>query len=366
MNNKASERRIMRLIAFGVILFAALMNLSGVANGLRWLMSLLMPVLLGMGIALVLDVPMYGFEKLFAKLDKKNKISHGLRCGISLLLAVVAVPVVLAVLLGFIVPQFISAVTNVVSIVSANEDKIAAFVARLGMDPQFVTEKIGQLTSWISANLSLIAGTALSTVVSMFSSVADVLLAVIMAIYILADKAALRRRLASLSRAFLPETISGGVCRFGHMFVSTFRTFLGRQCLEAVILGAMLLAAMLIFRIPYQITIACMTALLALIPYVGAYLAFILGAVLVVTVSPVKALAFVIIFLICQQVEGNVIYPKVVGESVGLPAYVTLAAVMIGGALAGVVGMFFVIPVVSVIYMLLAEEVRRRNADKDH
>ena len=216
-----------------------------------------------------------------------------------------------------------------------------------------------------SGSPGFIAGTAVNTVVSMFSSVTDVLLAVIMAIYILADKNPLKRRISSLVQAFLPENISGGVRRFGNLFVSTFRTFLGRQCLEAVILGAMLLIAMVIFRIPYQITIACMTALLALIPYVGAYLSFFIGAVLIVTVSPVKALAFIIIFLVCQQVEGNVIYPKVVGESVGLPAYVTLAAVMIGGALAGVVGMFFIIPVVSVIYMLLGEEVQRRNANKD-
>jgi len=365
MNNKASERRAARLIAFGVILFAAVMNLSSVGMGLKWLMSLLMPVLLGMGIALVLDVPMYGFERLFARIDQKNKTSPGLRSGISLLLAVVAVPVVLVLLLRFIVPQFISAVTNVIAIVRDNEDKIGAFVANIGLDPQFVTSKIHELTAWISENLSLIAGTAVNTVVSMFSSVTDVLLAIIMAIYILADKAALKRRLSALIKAFLPENISGGVRRFGNMFVSTFRTFLGRQCLESVILGAMLLIAMLIFRIPYQVTIACITALLALIPYVGAYLAFFLGAVLVVTVSPVKALVFVIVFLVCQQVEGNVIYPKVVGESVGLPAYVTLAAVMIGGALAGVVGMFFVIPVVSVIYMLLRDEVRRRNASKE-
>jgi len=365
MNNKGFEKRVLRLITFGVLLYAAVMNLGSVSRGLGYIASLLMPVLLGMGIALVLDVPMHGFEVLFARLDQKKKTSDRLRSALALLLAVVAVPVVLVVLLRFIVPQFISAVTNVVAIVRANEDKIGDFVAQLGMDPQFVTEKINELINWISANLDIIAGTAVNTVISMFASVTDVLLAVIMAIYMLADKAALKRRCANLSRAFLPEKLSSGVRRFGSMFIATFRTFLGRQCLEAVILGAMLMVVMLIFRIPYQVTIACMTALLALIPYVGAYLSFFIGAVLVVTVSPMKALAFIVIFLVCQQVEGNVIYPKVVGQSVGLPAYITLAAVMVGGALAGVVGMFFVIPVVSVIYMLVREEVQKRNAEKD-
>lgn len=363
MNNKGFERRTMRMITFGILLYAAVMNLDSVGNGLRYFLALMMPVLLGMGIALVLDVPMYAFEKLFARLDKRKKTSDGLRRGIALLLSSIAVPVILVVLLRFIVPQFISAVTNVIAIVRANEGKIGAFVSQLGMNPQTVTGKINEAINWVSSNLDVIAGTALNTVVTMFSSVTDVILAVIMAIYILADKAALKRRCTNLLNAFLPQKASDGIQRFSTMFVATFRTFLGRQCLEAAILGAMLLIVMLIFRIPYPVTISCMTALLALIPYVGAYLSFFIGAVLVVTVSPMKAVAFIIIFLICQQVEGNVIYPKVVGQSVGLPAYITLAAVMVGGGLAGVVGMFFVIPVVSVLYILLREEVQRRNRE---
>ena len=108
-----------------------------------------------------------------------------------------------------------------------------------------------------------------------------------------------------------------------------------------------------------------MTALLALIPYVGAYLSLAIGCILIVTISPMKALIFAVIFLVAQQVEGNLIYPRVVGKSVGLPAYVTLSAVMVGGAIAGIPGMFFVIPVASVAYELLGEAVRRRNAEKD-
>ena len=150
------------------------------------------------------------------------------------------------------------------------------------------------------------------------------------------------------------------------MFISTFRTFLSLQCLEAIILGMLVLICMLIFRIPYAVTIACMTALLALIPYVGAYLSLAIGCVLIITISPMKTLVFIALFLVAQQVEGNVIYPRVVGKSVGLPAYITLAAVMVGGAIAGVAGMFFVIPIASVAYELLGEAVRRRNTEKQH
>lgn len=363
--NKKNDRRAMRLIAFGVILYAVVMNLDRVATGFSWLLGVFSSILIGLIVALILDVPMHGFQLLFAKLDKRQRLPEKLTDSLSLLLAVIAVPVVLFVLLRFIVPQFVSAVTNVINIVQANEAKIGAFIESTGLESRFIMEKINELVNWINANFTAIAGTAVNTVVSMFSSAADVVLAVILAIYVLADKAALRRRCRSVTRAFLPGHVSDSVCRCANMFISTFRTFLALQCLEAMILGALLLICMLIFRLPYAITIACMTALLALIPYVGAYLSLAIGCVLIITISPMKALVFVAVFLVAQQVEGNVIYPRVVGRSVGLPAYITLAAVMVGGAIAGIPGMFFVIPIASVAYVLLRETVQKRNAEKD-
>lgn len=367
MNHKdrTSERRAARLIAFGVILYAALMNLDSVASGLRWMMSACSPILLGLIIALVLDVPMHGFQKLLNRLNSKKHLPEKAVNAVSLALAVIAVPIILFVLLRFIVPQFVNAVTNVVAIVRANEEKIGAFIQEIGFEPDFILRKLNELGDWLTGNISMIAGTAVTTVLDMFSSVTDVLLAIILAIYLLADQMALRRRILKTLRAFLPERISGGIVRCVSMFISTFRRFLALQCLEAVILGALLMICMLIFGIPYSVTISCMTALLALIPYLGAYFSLAVGCVLVVTISPMKALIFAIVFLVAQQIEGNLIYPRVVGKSVGLPAYITLAAVMLGGALAGIAGMFFVIPVVSVAYELLAEAVRRRNIEKD-
>lgn len=363
--NGNSNRRAMRLIAFGVILYAAVMNLDAVASGFSWLLSAFSSIIIGLVIALILDVPMHGFQSLFAKLDRKKRLSETFIDAISLILAVIVVPVILFVLLRFIIPQFISAVTNVISIVQANEAKIGMYIESIGLDSTLILEKLQELVDWISANFTAIAGTAVSTALNMFSSVADIVLAIILAIYILADKNALRRRCHRVLRAFLPENISEYVCRCAGMFVSTFRTFLALQCLEAMILGTLLLICMLIFRLPYAVTISCMTALLALIPYIGAYLSLAIGCVLIITISPMKALIFVAVFLVAQQVEGNLIYPRVVGKSVGLPAYVTLSAVMLGGAIAGIPGMFFVIPIASVFYVLLRETVQKRNAEKD-
>lgn len=359
------KRNPYRLIAFGIILYAVIMNLNRLGDGIQAIISMFTPIIFGIVMALVLDVPMHGFESLLLKLDKKKRTSEKFRNVISLVLAIIAVPLILFVLLKFVLPQFFSAITNVVSIVVENEAEIIAFLAGLGIQEQFVSETLHEIIAWVTENIGMLTGTAISTVMSVFSSVTDVVLGVILAIYILADKTAIKRRTARVVRAFLPENGSKNVLRWGPMFISTFRTFLACQCLEAIILGVILLACMLIFGIPYALTIACMTALLALIPYLGAYISLAIGIVLVVTVSPLKALIFAVVFLVAQQVEGNVIYPKVVGASVGLPSYVTLSAVVIGGAIAGIPGMFFVIPVVSVAYVLLREEVQKRNAAKD-
>lgn len=353
-------RRVAALIAFGVLLYAAAMNPETIGHLLGWLFALISPILLGLVFALILNVPMHGFQWLLARLDRGGHMKPGLRQGLALLLAVVAVPVVLFVLIRFVVPQFVSAVTNAIAIVQQNEDAIAALLSRTGLSAEKITASLHELGAWINANLGRIAGITVNAALDVFSTVADVVLALILAIYLLADKAALKRRASRALRALLPERWSRRILRFSSMFVSTFRTFLSCQCLEALILGALVLVCALIFRIPYAVTIACVTAVLALIPYIGAMLSLVLGVVLVVTVSPVKALVFAIVSLVAQQVEGNLIYPRVVGQSVGLPAYVTLSAIMVGGALAGIAGMFFVIPVVSVIYTLVRELVRDR------
>ena len=360
-----SERRIRRLIAFGVILFAVVMNLDRVGAALSWLLQLLSPILMGLIFALILYVPMHGFERILSRIDRRDRMPRRIESALSLLLTAVAVPLVLFVLMRFIIPQFINAITNVIAIVETNQSKIAGFVSRIGLEPAFVNQKLAELGAWIKANITQIAGTTVNTAISIFGSVTDVVLALILAIYVLADKTALARRAHRTVRALLPDRTGNYLCRCGSMFISTFSTFLSRQCLEAVILGLLILVCMLIFRVPYAVTICCMTALLALIPYVGAFLSLLIGCVLIITISPMKTLVFAIIFLVAQQVEGNLIYPHVVGKSVGLPAYITLGAVMLGGALAGILGMFFIIPVVSLIYVLLREFVQLRNAEKD-
>lgn len=360
-----AEKRTLRLIFCGVAFYAAAMNLNAVWNAVKWFVGLFSPVILALCVALILNVPMRGCEKLISKLDRKARLSPKIAQILSLLTAIIVVPIILLLIVRFIVPQFIGAIGSVINIVLDNEAEIVAFLSKIGLEADQIENLLEEAVAWINKNITAIAATTLSTAVSTLSSLVTALLSIILAIYILLDKRRLGIRMRRLTRALLPDKAAGLCVRCGTMFVSAFYTYLGRQCLEALILGALLSVLMLIFRLPYVVTVACMTVILALIPYVGAYVSVFVGAVLIFTESPMKALIFVLVFLSAQQIEGNIIYPRVVGRSVGLPAYVTLAAVVVGGAFAGIPGMFFIIPVVSVMYILLKEFVDRRNAEKD-
>lgn len=361
MNHRdQSFRRTVLLIAFGVILFAAVTHLQDLWQGVMGLLGLLSPILLGGAFALILNVPVRGFDRIFARLDRKNRLKPGTRNMLGLTLTLLLLPLVLAVVGRFILPQFFNAINGVVTLIRDNTDQIERLAGEIGLDPKIVSQKLTELSQWISQNLGNLAGTAVTTIASVFSSVASILMSLILAIYLLANKARVKRQGAALLLTFAPRRVADELMRVGRMFVSTFSIFLSRQCLEACILGSILFVGMLLFGLPYAISLSCLTAVMALIPFIGAYMSFFIGFMMIVIMDPAKAVVFGIWFLIAQQVEGNVIYPHIVGSSVGLPAYVTLAGVFLGGAVAGIPGMVLIIPIVSVAYQLLKETVERR------
>ena len=362
---KESFRRAMLLIAFGVILFAAVTHLQDLWMGFMGLIGLFSPILLAGAFALILNVPVRGFERIFARLDRRNHLKPGTRNMLSLTLTLLLLPLVLAVVGRFILPQFFSAINAVVTLIRDNTDQIERFAMELGLDPKIVSQKLSEVSQWISQNLGSLAGTAVTTIASVFSSLASIVMSLILAIYLLGNKARVKRQCAALLTAFAPKRVSDACVRVGQMFIGTFSIFLSRQCLEACILGSILFVGMLIFGLPYAISLSCLTAVLALIPFIGAYMSFFIGFTMIVMMDPTKAVIFAIWFLLAQQVEGNVIYPHIVGSSVGLPAYVTLSGVFLGGAVAGIPGMVLIIPVISVIYQLLKEAVEHRTAAPD-
>ena len=202
--------------------------------------------------------------------------------------------------------------------------------------------------------------------VSIVNGVSAFVIGFIFAIYILLQKENLSRQVKKLLNAFLPASAVECVTDVGRLTERTFSSFLAGQCLEAVILGTMFFAALMILRLPYALLIGVLIAFTALIPIFGAFIGLAVGAVLMLMVNPMDALIFVITFFVLQQVEGNLIYPHVVGNSVGLPAIWVLVAVTLGANMMGIVGMLVFIPLCSVLYALLREFVNRRLKNKSY
>ena len=225
------------------------------------------------------------------------------------------------------------------------------------MDWASLVEKVG---GFLANSLFTIVGGTFAAIGSVSSFLFDTVIALVFAVYCLFRKEILARQAKRLIYAFLPERFCDRMVRVLRLTNSTFSNFISGQCLEACILGSMFAVAMFIFRMPYIPLVSVLVAVTALIPIVGAFIGCFLGAFFILVDNPMQALWFVIMFLVIQQLENNVVYPKVVGKSVGLPGMWVLLAVTVGGELMGVAGMLMMIPVVSVVYTLLREITAKR------
>ena len=365
--NRTDNRQLklwMSTIVFTVLLFAAVTNLDSIAGFAGKVWSHLSPMGLGIALVLILNVPLRGVENLLKKIDRKRMLSEKVRNTISLATVLILTPLAIFAIVMFIVPEFVEAINELITSVNQNSSEIIAFTSKIGIDSVKIQEWIDKIVDWIRNNLQNVLGVTLnitfSTAMSIFSSLTSGLMCVMLAIYMLADRNRISRSSRRILFAFLPKKIAAYISRTCSLFVSTFSRFLSMQCLEAFILAAILFLGMMIFRLPYAMSISCLTMIFALIPYVGAFISFIFGAFIILMESPQSALVFIILFLVVQQIEGNVIYPRVVGESMGLPAYLTLFAVSVGGSVMGIAGMMLFVPIVSVVYTLIDEAVNAR------
>lgn len=362
------------LVAFGVVLLVGLLKLPAVLQFVGLLFGLLSPLLLGMCIAFILNVPMRAIEtRLFAPLTRRftGRIWKRLRRPLALVLTLMLAAGVLALALFLIIPELVRTL-------GVLADSIPSFMARVEEKANEMAARYPQWRDWLASleiNWDSIANSLISFVqngavnlfsstlnlaTSVFSGVFNFSLAFIFALYILLGKETLGRQLTRLCRAHLPDKHTDRILQVTSLANKTFSRFITGQCLEAVILGLMFYLAMLIFRFPYALMIAVLIAILSLIPIFGAFIGCIIGAFLIFVNDPMQAFWFIVMFLVLQQIEGNLIYPKVVGTSVGLPSIWVLAAVTVGGGLFGIFGMLTFVPLCSVLYALLRESTARK------
>ena len=370
--NKENRKGLLLVICGGVAFYCALQNLPAVLAACGWVLGILTPFLLGAAIAFILNVPMRAIER---HLYPRTKRGAALRRPLSLVLTLVAVIGVLVLASCVIGPGVKDAVKSIASQAPAAFERlqeqligleqylpqIEDWVQNLSIDWKSLSQKAIQLAqSWGGSLLSTGGG----LMVGVVSGVSTFVIALIFSFYILLQKEKLARQGRQVFYALLPLKAADRVLEILRLTDRTFSGFLSGQCLEACILGTMFVVAMTLFRMPYALLVGVLIALTALIPIVGAFIGCGVGALLIAIMDPWKALMFVVLFLVLQQIEGNLIYPHVVGSSVGLPSIWVLAAVTLGGKLMGVAGMLFFIPLCSVLYALFRGYVKDRLAKK--
>ena len=370
--SKISIKKIRELIVFTALLVVALWKFDVVLGVLKTIWNIIFPFVLGGAIAFLTNVPMSFLEKkIFKNTKKKNKIVRKLKRPISLILTIVLVVGVIALVMFGVIPQLTRTMGTLVTSINDfipqmqswigdffhNNQEIMNLVDQIEFDPD-------QAIKWGISLLGNGAGnmmnTTMSAVGSIVSGVATFFIAFSFACYILFQKEKLHIQIRKVFFAFLPRQKADAFLKVCSLTYRTFANFLAGQCLEAVILGSMFVVTLSILRMPYALLIGVLIAFTALIPIFGAFIGCAVGSFLIFMVSPQQAILFVIVFLVLQQIEGNLIYPHVVGESVGLPSIWVLAAVTIGGNLMGIVGMLVFIPLLSVLYTIFREFVYLR------
>ncbi len=372
------EKKLTKLI-YKLILFAGLVCLGVIYSKelitiFQVVIGMLSPFLVGGAIAFVLQLPTGFIErKLFGKW--RNEKAAGVKRGLSILLAILFVLSLLIFVILIVVPQLGRTLMELGTEISIFMKELIVKLEELVKQYPELQDSVVALESirvdWNSV-ISYVTNFVKTGVLSMVSTTVgiggslagllfDGVISLVFAIYILAGKEKLARQTKKLLQAYLSENAYQKTLKVLALCNQNFSKFISGQCLEAVILGTMFVVCMSIFDMPYALLVGVLIAFTALIPIVGAFIGCAIGAFLILMVSPIKAVGFVAMFLVLQQLEGNLIYPRVVGNSVGLPAIWVLVAVSVGGSMFGVVGMLVFIPLMSTLYALLRENVNKRT-----
>lgn len=367
-------KKIRGLILFTIFVLVAVWNFELLYEGILFLWGVILPFVLGGVIAFIVNIPMNFFErKLFGEKQKRwKKVARPVSLLLTwlVILGIVAI-VVLVVLpelgqtilgLGKTIQDFVPEVQKwAIGIFNDNEE-IVKMIS--GIDFKW-DELLGNLVDFLKNGAGSVLDTTMEAAKSIINGVTTFFIAFVFSLYVLLQKEKLGEQVKKLMYAFMPEDWRNILLALGSVVNKSFTNFFTGQGLEAVILGLMFLVVMAILQMPYALLISVLIAFTALIPMFGAFIGCAVGAVLIFMVSPVKALIFIIVFLVLQQIEGNFIYPHVVGSSVGLPPIWVLVAVTLGGNLMGVVGMLIFIPLMSVVYTMLRGIVNRRLGLKE-
>lgn len=372
--NKVKKYRfdIIKYLFIAGLIVLAIVNFDRLKNIFSYLLTISMPIILGFIIAYVLNIPMVMLEKLYFP-NSDSIVIKKTRRPVSILVSIIIITIVLIFILNLVIPQLISVFGRIIEIIPLlangiqnwvieNEEifpPLAEFVETFQIDWQNIVTNMISIVNRFTTN---IIETTLSTVGSVFSIVVNLFLSLMISLYVLMSKETLGRQFRILSETYLPERGHKGLMYVLEVTDYSFRHFITGEVLEALILGSLVTVGMWIFQFPYASMIGALTGVTALIPVLGAYISGAIGFIMIFVDSPIQALTFIVFIIVIQQLEGNLIYPRVVGGSIGLPGLWVLISITIGGGLLGIWGMLLAVPLVSTLFKLLKNDIEyRRN-----
>ena len=367
--NKLNYRKILEIVILGIICYWGLNHYEMIFKSISKIISVIMPFILGFIIAFILNVLMIRVEKVLNKFFTTNKFQIIKRIA-SIILSILILLGVLLLVVKLVIPE----ISNAIKLITTSLPEVFETLEKwskgdsgisLQLKSFFDTVDVQSLTSEFSEFAKIgFTGVLGSTVdiLSMFvNGIFNIIVGFVFAIYILMSKETLKRQTRKLLSACLPPRITNKIIEIATISRTTFTNFIIGQTIEAIILGSLCALGMKIFGFPYAPMVGTLVGITAFIPIIGAFIGGGIGAFMIMTVDPMQALLFIIYLVILQQIEGDLIYPRVVGSSVGLPSIWVLFAVTVGGGLWGIVGVLFSVPTLSVIYLLLKEYINNRS-----
>lgn len=365
---KLNYRKILEIVLIAIVCYWGLNNFKVVSKLLSNVLSVMMPFIIGFMIAFILNVLMIRVEKGLVKLFKGSVFKRYKRA-VSIILSLLIVMLVLAIIIHLIIPELINAIKLIIDILPEalkeleiwsqdNQNIFPYLESWLGkLDFNSITDELSKL---LKVGLSGVVGSTVEIITGFFGGVFNFVVGFVFALYILVSKETLKSQTYKLVKAYLPKEKAASVIEVASLSRTTFTNFVIGQTVEAIILGTLCALGMIILGFPYAPMIGTLVGITAFIPVVGAFIGGAIGAFMIMTVNPMQAIFFIVYLIVLQQIEGNLIYPRVVGSTVGLPSIWVLFAVSAGGGLWGIAGVLFGVPVLSVVYSLIKKGVHKR------
>ncbi len=378
-NRSLSIKTLLFLISFAIILFSVIQNIGTVTDWIKTFFGFFSPIITGLCIAFVLNVPLSLFEdRLFIKMKQsKIKIVRKICRPLALLLSSLLCLSIVAISLLVIIPDMTTTLTTLASALPSLFTDAMTWVEELLENFNIAADTIpdiridwekffGLVEDFLSSDSTQIVGGAVNITASIISGAMNFVFSIIIAFYILAKKERVSAFVHKMIHAFVPARIERHLYHISTLTYNAFANFITGQLTEAVILGVLCFIGMNIFGFPYAAVISVGICITALVPIVGAVIGEAIGVIFIMTVNPLQALLFLLFILILQQLEGSLIYPRVVGKSVGLPSILVLSAVLVGGNIGGVAGALAGVPICAVLYALLKNALDRHEDEKVH